>query len=210
MKHLELAALNRLQTLHKEVASVVDVLLAEMCDALQLNPVKIILVQNKITLFFPTVTEATTLLDALGSKPVGSAHQQFDRQYGNKIIDVNAHDKVISVTFDNVETSSVWEDVALKQGDRVIVNIGTSVNPVCHTGTVILVYPIRRRVEVMLDNGDRQEHSVSNRSTGIIGFVKNKRSKQSSIDVRELDKWLDLDRWCASNLFNSEKKGITL
>lgn len=215
MKHLELASLRRLRSNFGSIIVAAskdnaEDLLREICDTLQINAVKIEQIQNEVTLVFRTFDEVNTLLETLGSKPLTEAHKQFDRQYGSKISDIKARGKVISITLTEVETSSVWSDVALKQGDRVIVNVGTSINPVCHTGTVVMLYPIRKRVEVMLDNGDRQEHSVSNRATGVIGFIKGKRSKQSSIDARELDKWLDLDRWCASNLFDSSKKGITL
>lgn len=93
---------------------------------------------------------------------------------------------------------SLYERVALKKGDRVIVNLGSAKAPNYYTAIVTKLNGKAKRVTIRTDFGKSFDKIVSNTPTGIVGYARNKRTRETPIDSKHLLFWLDMNRWHAN------------
>ena len=97
-----------------------------------------------------------------------------------------------------LSSTSLYESVGFKKGDRVVVNLGSAKAPNYFTATVTRLNKKAKRVTVKTDNGKSYDKIVSNTPTGIVGFARNKRTRETLIDSKHLLFWIDISKWHAN------------
>jgi len=97
-----------------------------------------------------------------------------------------------------LSSKSLFESVGFKKGDRVVVNLGSAKTPNYFTATVTRSNKKAKRVTVKTDYGKSFDKIVSNTPTGIVGFARNKRTRETAIDPKHLLFWIDISKWHAN------------
>ena len=106
--------------------------------------------------------------------------------------------------------ASVYSDCGIQVGHRVVVNDGTTANPIYLTGTVTEKLDDNRKITILLDNEATVTESVNDLATGLVGCVRNHRVNKDPIKPHHLPKWIDLRKWHAKSLVDSNRPGYTL